>query len=258
MTGRHAAKAAVVTGAAQGIGLATCHLLIAEGARVVAVDVNPEALDAAVAELGDAATGVVADVSSETDCARAVDACVEAYGQIDIMIAHAGIAIPQNFLSMTSENFRAHLDVNVVGAAMCAVYAARSMKVRATAGSIVITASINGTHVEESMAAYNVSKGALLTLIRSAALDLAGDGIRVNGVAPGVIRTAIAAPVFDDPATTERYLESIPVGRFGEPDDVASVISWLASAESSYVVGQTIVVDGGQTLGIRGSLEVTQ
>lgn len=229
--------------------------LIGEGAEVVAVDLDDRRLGEAGDQLGEHATTVAADLSGDAGCARAVERCLDRHGRIDIVSANAGIAVPRPFLDLRERDLLDHLGVNVVGVALCAVHAARAMTKASRPGAIVLTSSINGTHVEESMTAYNVSKGALLTLVRSAAIDLAASGIRVNGVAPGVVRTRLAAPVLDDPVLYDRYLASIPAGRFGEPEDVASVVSWLASEESSYVVGQTITIDGGQTLGIRGELE---
>jgi 3-oxoacyl-[acyl-carrier protein] reductase len=117
------------------------------------------------------------------------------------------------------------------------------------------TSSINAWHVEETMAAYNVTKAAVWTFIRSAAMDLARHGIRVNGVAPGVVDTPIAALVIHDPELAPQYLRTIPLRRFGQPEDVANAVAFLASPQSAYITGQTIVIDGGQTLGIPGDLE---
>ena len=142
--------------------------------------------------------------------------------------------------------------VNVDGAFHCVQAAGRAMAGRG--GTIVVTGSINGFHVEETMFAYNASKGAVATLVRSAAIDLGRHGVRVNGVAPGVVRTRIAELVTEDPEIAPRYLATMPLGRFAEPDDVARVVAFLASEDSAYVTGQMVVCDGGQTLGITGTL----
>jgi 3-oxoacyl-[acyl-carrier protein] reductase len=252
--GRHDGRAAVVTGAAQGIGRAISERLIADGARVVAVDRNPETLARTAAEVGPAYLPVVADVSVEADCARAVLECVDRFGRIDILAAHAGIAEPRRFLDIDAEHWRRHLAVNVDGALFCAVHAARAMRDAGRGGSIVYTASINGFHVEQTLAAYNVSKGALLTLVRSTAIDLGQYGIRANGVAPGVVDSPSAAMIVHNPELAPRYLATMPLGRFGQPADIASAVSWLSSDDAAYITGHTLVVDGGQTLGITGDL----
>jgi NAD(P)-dependent dehydrogenase (short-subunit alcohol dehydrogenase family) len=252
---RHEGRAAVVTGAAQGIGRAICARLLADGARVVAVDVNPQTLAATAADLGSSCVAVVADVSREEECARAVEVCVSRFGGIDILAAHAGIAESRPFLAIDAEHWHRHLAVNLDGALFCAVHAARAMCERGRGGAIVYTASINGFHVEQTMTAYNVSKGALLNLVRSTAMDLGRHGIRANGVAPGVVDTPIAAFVVHSPELAPGYLKTMPLGRFGRPEDVASAVSWLASDEASYITGQTLVIDGGQSLGITGDLD---
>jgi 3-oxoacyl-[acyl-carrier protein] reductase len=244
----------VVTGAAQGIGRAISERLIADGARVVAVDRNPETLARTAAEVGPDYQPVVADVSVEADCARAVAECVDRFGRIDILAAHAGIAEPRRFLDIDAEHWRRHLSVNVDGALFCAVHAARAMRAAGRGGSIVYTASINGFHVEQTLAAYNVSKGALLTLVRSTAIDLGQYGIRANGVAPGVVDSPSAAFIVHNPEVAPRYLATMPLGRFGQPADIASAVSWLSSDEASYITGHTLIIDGGQTMGITGDL----
>jgi NAD(P)-dependent dehydrogenase (short-subunit alcohol dehydrogenase family) len=251
---RHEGRAAVVTGAAQGIGRAISERLIADGARVVAVDHNADTLARTADEVGPAYLPVVADVSVEADCARAVAECVERFGRIDILAAHAGIAEPRPFLDIDAEHWRRHLSVNVDGALFCAVHAARAMRDAGRGGSIVYTASINGFHVEQTLAAYNVSKGALLTLVRSTAIDLGQYGIRANGVAPGVVDSPSAAFIVHNPELAPRYLATMPLGRFGQPADIASAVSWLSSDEASYITGHTLVIDGGQTMGITGDL----
>jgi NAD(P)-dependent dehydrogenase (short-subunit alcohol dehydrogenase family) len=129
------------------------------------------------------------------------------------------------------------------------------MVVAGRGGAIVGTASINAWHVEETMAAYNVSKAAVHALVRSAAIDLGRHGIRVNAVAPGVVDTAIARLVVHNPELAPAYLRTIPLGRFGRPRDIADAVLFLGSEDSAYVTGQMLVIDGGQTLGITGDLE---
>jgi NAD(P)-dependent dehydrogenase (short-subunit alcohol dehydrogenase family) len=146
------------------------------------------------------------------------------------------------------------MGVNVDGTKFCAVEAAKAMIRADRPGSIICTSSINAWFVEETHAVYNVTKAAIWAFVRSAAMDLAGYGIRVNGVAPGVVDTPIAALVVHDDQLADAYLKTIPMGRFGQPDDIAHVVLFLASRQSAYVTGQTIVIDGGQTLGIRGNL----
>ena len=255
MTCQFAGKAVVVTGAAQGIGLAIAEAFVNQGATVVALDKNADKICRESEHLGGACIPVVGDVSSRSDCRRAVDLCVERFGAIDVMCAHTGIADPRPLLEMTEDHWRRHFAVNVDGVMFSAVEAARAMVRSGRPGAIVCTSSINAWFVEESHAVYNVTKAAVWTFIRSAAIDFARYGIRVNGVAPGVVDTPLARFVVHDPILRPTYIKSIPLGRFADPGDVARVVLFLASDAASYVTGQTIVVDGGQTLGIPGALE---
>jgi NAD(P)-dependent dehydrogenase (short-subunit alcohol dehydrogenase family) len=244
----------VVTGAAQGIGRGIAQRFLRDGAGVVCFDVNAGRLDQTVGSLGERCVAHHGDVARREDCRRAVELCVERFGSIDVMCAHTGIAEPLPLLEETEEHWRRHQAINVDGVAWCTIEAARAMVAAGRGGSIVCTTSINAWHVEETMAAYNVSKAAVWTFIRSAAMDLARHGIRVNGVAPGVVDTPIAALVIHNPELAPQYLRTIPLRRFGQPEDVANAVAFLASPQSAYITGQTIVIDGGQTLGIPGDL----
>lgn len=246
---RFAGRTAVVTGAAQGIGRAICERLLAEGAAGV-VTVDRQAHD-----LGERCVAVVGDVSEPETAQRAVDACLERFGRIDLMAAHAGIAEPRPLLETDDEVWRRHMAVNVDGVFYCVRAAARAMVQAGRGGAIVGTASINAWHVEETMAAYNVSKAAVHALVRSAAIDLGRHRIRVNAVAPGVVDTAIARLVVHNPDLAPAYLRTIPLGRFGQPRDIAAAVLFLASGDAAYITGQMLVIDGGQTLGITGDLE---
>jgi len=170
------------------------------------------------------------------------------------MCAHVGIAEPLPLLEMTEEHWQRHLAVNVDGVMLCSVEAARAMIEKGRGGAIVCTSSINAWFVEETHAVYNVTKAAVWAFVRSAAIDFARYGIRVNGVAPGVVDTPIAALVVHNPELAPLYLKTIPLGRFAQPADIADVALFLASDGARYVTGQNIVVDGGQTLGIPGDL----
>jgi NAD(P)-dependent dehydrogenase (short-subunit alcohol dehydrogenase family) len=252
---RFAGKGVVISGAAQGIGLGMAERFLEEGAGVVALDRNGEELGLQAARLGDRYVPFTGDVSLHDDCRAAVAACVERFGAIDVMCAHTGIADPLPLLDMTDEHWRRHMAVNVDGVMFCTVEAARAMVAAGRPGAVVCTSSINAWFVEETMAVYNVTKAAVWAFVRSAAMDLARHGIRVNGVAPGVADTPLAALVVRNERLAPQYLKTIPLGRFAQPRDIANAALFLASEEAAYVTGQTIVLDGGQTLGIPGDLE---
>ena len=244
----------VVTGAAQGIGLGIVTRFLDEGAGVIALDRNADQLAAVAASLGPRCVPFVGDVSIRDDCRRAVERCVAEFGRIDVMCAHAGIADPLGLLEMTDEHWRRHMSVNVDGVMHCVVEAAKVMSA-AGGGSIICTTSINAWYVEETHAVYNVTKAAVWALVRSAAMDLARHNIRVNGIAPGVADTPLAALITRDDVLGPQYLKTIPLGRFAQPADIAAAVAFLASPDAAYITGQNIVLDGGQTLGIPGSLE---
>jgi NAD(P)-dependent dehydrogenase (short-subunit alcohol dehydrogenase family) len=246
---RFTGRAAVVTGGAQGIGRTVAERFLAEGAAVVILDLDGELAAATAAEL-DAGRRVLAlagDVARRDDVRAAVARCVEAFGHVDTMVAHAGIADVKPLLEIDDESWRRIMDVNLTGAFLCIQEAGRAMAGRG--GTIVVTASTNSFWVEQNLAHYNTSKGGVVALVRSAALDLAPHGIRVNGVAPGVVKTRISQWVIDDPELGAEYLKKIPLGRFGETGDVAAAVAFLASDESAYITGQTLILDGGLTLG---------
>lgn len=243
-------RTAIVTGAAQGIGRRVASQLLAEGARVLCVDRDSDLVERTAAEFGspDVCCALAADVARREDVRRAVEVCVERYGSLDVMIAHAGIAFVEPLLEISDESWGRTLAVNLTGAFLCTQEAARVMAAAGT-GSVVVTASTNAFWVESNTAHYNASKGGAVAFVRSAALDLAPHGIRINAVDPGLIRTPLTRFVWQDAEVADDYIRRIPLGRFGEPADVANAILFLASEEAAWITGQQIVIDGGQTLG---------
>lgn len=238
-------KVAIVTGATQGIGLACAQRLVQDGARVMLVDIKPEGR--AVAEsLGDAARFVVADVSQKADVDAMVAATVAAFGRIDILVNNAGVTHKAEFLDCTEADFDRVLGVNLKGMFLCGQAVARHM-VGQGSGVVINMSSVNSELVMTNQVPYNVSKGGVNQLTRVMALSLAPHGIRVNGVGPGTILTELARQaVLASAEQRHTILSRTPLGRCGEPEEVASVVSFLASDDASYMTGQTLFVDGGR------------
>jgi NAD(P)-dependent dehydrogenase (short-subunit alcohol dehydrogenase family) len=242
-------QVALITGASRGIGLAVAHRLVQEGARVVVTARKPEALAAAAEELGGPAHAIaVAGRGDDTDHqADAVAAAVHAFGRLDVLVNNAGINPAFGPLTELDESAaRKIMDVNVLGALGWVRQAVTGGLGQANPGAIVNVASVAGLRPAPGIAYYGVSKSALIGLTVQLAQELA-PGIRVNAVAPAIVKTRFAAALFEgnEAETASRY----PLGRLGVPDDVASAVAFLASADASWITGQTLVLDGGATLG---------
>jgi NAD(P)-dependent dehydrogenase (short-subunit alcohol dehydrogenase family) len=245
------ARGVVVTGGAQGIGRAVAARFHDEGFGVVILDVDGELADQTAKELTTDRGRVVAvtgDVIKREDLRGAITACVERFSGLDAFVAVAGIAIGAPFLRVSDADWLRVVDVNVNGV-FRSIQEAASVMASDRGGAIVVMTSTNAIHVEQNLAAYNTSKGAEVSLVRSAAIDLAKLGIRVNAVAPGVVRTRGAEWLTNDPELGPKFLARTPLGRFAEPEDVADAVYFLASPAARYITGQTLTVDGGCTLG---------
>jgi 3-oxoacyl-[acyl-carrier protein] reductase len=232
-------KLAVVTGGANGIGFAAAELLAAAGASVVIFDLERENPQQAARQIG--ATGYIVDVTRR----ESLDAAFAAAGTPDVVIANAGIAAEADLLEHTTESWERIVSVNLTGAFHTVQAAARLMKPR-RAGAIVLTASTNSYDGEARLAAYNASKAGLLGLVHTAANELGPFQIRVNAVCPGLIRTRLTERHFSNPEVLRDYFRQIPLGRGGEPAEVAQAMVFLASNLASFITGATLLIDGGQ------------
>jgi NAD(P)-dependent dehydrogenase (short-subunit alcohol dehydrogenase family) len=232
-------KLAIVTGGANGIGFAVASLLAAEGASVGIFDLASERPEDAARRIG--AKGFAADVTSR----ESLEAAFAAAGTPDIVIANAGIAKEADFCDHTAEDWQRILSVNLTGAFHTVQAAACRMKPRRS-GAIVLTASTNSYDGEARLAAYNASKAGLLGLVHTAANEFGPYQIRVNAVCPGLIRTRLTQRHFSTPEVLRDYFRHIPLGRGGEPEEVARASVFLASGLASYITGATLFVDGGQ------------
>jgi glucose 1-dehydrogenase len=243
-------KCAVVTGAANGIGLACARRLAADGAAVALADVNAELGEAAAKRLRDEgarAIFVATDVTERSAIEARVERAVAEYGRLDIMLNNAGVALNASVLEMSDEIFDKVLSTNLRSAFIGTQLAARQMVASGRGGVIINMSSVNALLAIPGLAAYACSKGALNQLTKVAAIELAPHNIRVVAIGPGTILTDLAKQaVMGDDTARRKILARTPIGRAGEPEEVASVASFLASDDASYITGQTIYPDGGR------------
>ena len=250
MTTRLSSKRAVITGAAQGIGKAIAAAFVAEGADLLLADIDAERLAATAAELGQ--EGMVIDVSRKTEIARLFARVAERWGSLDILVNNAGVTHAAELDDLTEEDFDRVLAINLKSALWATQEAARLMD---AGGAIVNMSSVNAVLAIPNQIPYAVSKSALKQLTNVTALALAPKGIRVNAIGPGSIMTEMLAGIMTDQAAEDRILSRTPLGRCGEPAEVAAVAIFLACGESSYITGQTIYPDGGR-LGLNYTMPV--
>lgn len=247
---RFEGKVVVITGGAQGIGRATAERFIAEGAKVVIADVNAERLHATAAEIGmkDNILAVVADVAEKDQVDALVAAAVKTFGRIDVMVNNAGIAPVMDFLDISPETFDRVIGVNLKGAFLGTQAAARAMIVQGEGGVIINMSSVNSGLANPNVATYAISKGGMNQVTSTAAVAFAPHGIRVCGVGPGTIATEIIKGAFTERAGMHAILSRTPMGRLGEPEEIAGVVAFLASDDASYITGETIYPDGGRRI----------
>lgn len=251
-------QAALVTGGDSGIGAAICRAFAAAGARVaINYHKDSNAAAALVREIegaGGQAVALQADVAREADVLAMFERFLAAFGRVDIVVANAGIQIDAPVAEMTVGAWERVLGVNLTGQFLCAREAVRRFRgqppfERSRArGKIVCMSSVHEVIPWAGHVNYAASKGGVMLMMKSLAQEVARERIRVNGIAPGAIRTPINHDAWADVEARERLLKLIPYGRIGEPEDVAKAAVWLASDESDYVTGTTLFVDGGMTL----------
>jgi NAD(P)-dependent dehydrogenase (short-subunit alcohol dehydrogenase family) len=243
-------RVAAVTGGALGIGRATALLFAAEGASVALGDVEAggaEAVAKEIAQSGGRAIAVGVDVGDGGQVQAFVDRVVAEFGRLDVMFANAGIAHSAPFLEHPEAQWHRVLRVNLTGVFLCCQVAARQMVKQGRGGRIITTASINGFRGVENLVGYNVAKAGVIEMTRTMAVELAQHRIAVNAIAPAQIDTRLTRSLPEE--ARRRRTERIPMGRFGEPDEVARAALFLASDDASFITGHTLAVDGGYLAG---------
>jgi NAD(P)-dependent dehydrogenase (short-subunit alcohol dehydrogenase family) len=239
-------RVAVITGAGSGIGLASARRLAAEGAKVVAVDIDEAAGKAAAADTG--GMFIAADVSSEDDVQRVYESVAARHGRVDIAFNNAGISPPEDDSVLTTglEAWRRVQDVNLTSVYLCCKHVIPYMQ-RQGRGSIINTASFVAVMgAATSQVSYTASKGGVLAMSRELGVQFAREGIRVNALCPGPVNTPLLQELFaTDPERAARRLVHIPLGRFAEPEEIAAAVAFLASDDASFITASQFMVDGG-------------
>lgn len=244
---RYENKIALVTGAANGIGLCMVKRLVEEGAKVAALDIELERMEQEYKGMDDVLC-LACDVTKKSDVVSAVNAALEKFGRIDVLFSNAGIIGRQSLLETTEEMWRKVLDVNLTGTFFVNQAVLQSMVDRGIKGAVVNTSSIAAEIVSTSTGAYSASKGGVTQFTKFAALEMAPYGIRVNAIGPGTSVTRITEGTRFNEERCEKFLRNIPMGRFGEPEEAAAAALYLGSDDATYITGVTLLEDGGFSL----------
>jgi NAD(P)-dependent dehydrogenase (short-subunit alcohol dehydrogenase family) len=254
-------KVAIVTGGARGIGLAIAKRYVAQGVKVVIADVDVAAGESAARALGAPCRFKATDVGDAEQAQNLINDAVAAFGTLDILVNNAGIVHGADFLDIKEADFDRVLRVNLKGAFLVGQAAARRMVEQVKAGrppgAIINMSSVNAVLAIPNQVPYCVSKGGIAQLTKVMALSLAPYGIRVNAIGPGSIMTDILKSVATDREAKHRLLARTPLGRIGEPDEIAAIALFLASDDATYVTGQTVYADGGR-LGLNYTVAVSE
>lgn len=248
---RFQGKVAIITGGARGIGRACAERFLAEGAKVVIADVDAARLNETAAEIGtpDRVLAIVTDVSQKPQVDALITNAVAAFGRLDIMVNNAGIAQVKDFLDITEADYDRVLSINLKGVFLGVQAAARQLIAQGHGGVIINMSSINSGLANPNLATYAISKGGINQVTSTAAVSFAPHNIRVCGVGPGTIGTEMIEGAFTNRAGgRETILSRTPLGRLGRPDEIASVVAFLASDDASYFTGETIYPDGGRRI----------
>jgi len=244
---RFADKVVVVTGGASGIGLAAARRFHAEGAAVVIADLNDAGGAAAIDELGSARCLYQhADVAAWRDVEALIERAADAFGGLDVLFNNAGVGSFATTPNLTVDEWRRVIDIDLSGVFFGCKAAIPVMRARG-GGAIINTASISGLAGDYGFAAYNAAKGAVVNYTRAVAIDHAREGIRINAVCPGPVDTPLIAGVNALQGLRQSWEETVPLGRFARPEEIAAVVAFLASDDASYIAGAAIAVDGGLT-----------
>jgi NAD(P)-dependent dehydrogenase (short-subunit alcohol dehydrogenase family) len=250
MSNRFAGKSVIVTGAGSGIGRATALAFSAESARLIVSDVNDSAGQSTVAsirERGGEAEFVRADVSRAADCAAMVERALARFGRLDVAFNNAGINLQVAPLADVDEDeWQRIVGINLTGVFLSMKYEIPAMK-RSGGGRIINTASVGGLIGTAGITPYCATKHAVVGLTKSAALDYIKDGIRINAICPGGTLTPMLSEWLKDPEVARAKIAETPIGRMAEPEEIARAVLFLASDESSFMVGHALVADGGLT-----------
>jgi NAD(P)-dependent dehydrogenase (short-subunit alcohol dehydrogenase family) len=249
--GRLAGKVALITGAASGIGWSTAERFAQEGATVVLADRATDTLEErlqTLKEAGERHQAIGLDVTSENDWIRATHEIDGAHGRLDVLVNNAGIGYFRSLAEMSFEEWRAIIAVNLDGVFLGTKYSL-ALLARSGRGSIINVSSIRGQVAGPNSAAYCASKGGVRLFTKATALECAAlrNGVRANSVQPGLIETPLSALAMNDPVMLEQRMQAIPLGRFGQPLEIAAAMVFLASDESSYMTGSEVTIDGGYT-----------